>query len=167
MPSLSATRRYSVSNVEFLLSKVILWVPRNRLLTQHSLTISRLFLEVGVASTRYSASSCWYVSLQPQPVGQRASRCNLRTHMLWLPGCSPTKSQKATDRSIESQSHLAHNKLPTKTCYKKLGTICWEIRESQHRPIWRVASKITQSSQTASLTNQMFPFLSMPFKYLA
>ena len=118
---------------------------------------------------RYSTSSCWYVSLQPQPVSKHASNCvyNLRTHTLWLPRRSPTESQKATDGSVESQSHLACNKLLTKSCYKNLGTICWGIRESQHRPIWRAASRTTQSSQTTSLTNQMFPFLSLPFKHPA
>ena len=118
---------------------------------------------------KYSALSCWYVSLQPQPVGERALSCvyNFYTHALWLPGRSPTGSQKATDRSAESQSHLARNKSPTETCYKNMGTMSCGIRESQHCPIWCVASKTTQSSQTTSLTNQMFPFLSLPFKYPA
>ena len=60
---------------------------------------------------------------------------NLGTHTLWLSGRSPTGSQKATDRSAESQSHLARNKSPTETCYKNLGTISCGIRESQHCPI--------------------------------
>ena len=50
----------------------------------------------------------------------RAAYTTFGTHALWLPGRSPTESQKATDRSVESQSHLARNKSPTETCYKNL-----------------------------------------------
>ena len=120
-----------------------------------------------VASTLYSASSCWYVWLQPQPVGKRASSCvyNFLTHTLWLPGRSPTRSQKATDGSAESQRQWARNKSPTEMCYKNLGTMSCGIRESQHRPIWRVASRTTQIILDDVPNLSTFPFVSLPFKY--
>ena len=58
-----------------------------------------------VASSAYSASSYWYAKLQPQPVDKRASTCvyNLGNYVLWLPRHSPTRSQKTTDWSTDSQ----------------------------------------------------------------
>ena len=43
-------------------------------------------------------------------VGKRASSCvyNFCTHALWLPGRSPTGSQKATNRNVESHQCTPH-----------------------------------------------------------
>ena len=66
-----------------------------------------------------------------------------------------------------TETYTARNKSPEETCYKNLGTMGCRIRESQHRPIWRAASRTTQSFQTTALTDQIFPFPFLPLKSLA